>query len=324
MVNVNVNVSVIIPAYNGDRYIEGAIASVLAQTYSDYELIIVDDGSTDETAQVIKSYGDRINYIYQPNQGVAQARNTGLAAAQGKYIAFLDQDDFFYPEKLASQMQLMEQKPNLGMIGSGWEIVNSQGAAIDIVRPWDENRELNIKDIIIWKPVFLGAMLFSHAWLKQTHGFDPRLEQTPDVDLVLRLAAIACPAYWLKDITVGYRQHERNASGNTLLQAEELNSMLERFFSDRNLQPQVKALEPSSRYQSLVWSSWRLYSTGNITAMADYLAKSCNFSNKPPTQTVMHWIKSFKSLSEQYGETIDIAGLCQSPEWQNLIKNYVF
>ena len=319
-----IKVSVIIPAYNCDRYIEDAIASVWAQTYTDYELIIVDDGSTDNTAQVIKGYGDRINYIYQTNQGVAQARNRGLGAAKGKYIAFLDQDDFFYPEKLASQVKLMEQKPHLGMIGSGWDIVNSQGKAIDTVRPWENSRQLDIQDIIVWKPVFLGAMLFSHAWLKQTHGFDPRLEQTPDVDLVLRLAAIGCPAYWLKDATVGYRQHESNASGNTLLQAQELNSMLERFFSNSTLKPQVKALENSSRYQSLVWSAWRLYSTGNITAMTDYLAKSCNFSNKPPTQTVMHWIKSFKSLSEQYGETVDIATLCQSQQWQNLIENYVF
>lgn len=318
------NVSVIIPAYNCDRYIEEAITSVFAQTYTDYELIIVDDGSSDNTAQIIKGYGDRINYIYQTNQGVAQARNTGLAAAKGKYIAFLDQDDFFYPQKLASQVNLMEQKPHLGMIGSGWDIVNSQGKAIDIVRPWLESRELDIQDIIVWKPVFLGAMLFSYAWLKQTYGFDSRLEQTPDVDLVLRLAAIGCPAYWMKEATVAYRQHESNASGNTLLQAQELNSMLERFFGDSKLQPQVKALENSSRYQSLVWSAWRLYSKGNITAMSDYLAQSFNFSNRHPTQTVMHWIKSFKSLSQQYGETLDVVSLCQSQEWQTLIKNYVF
>ncbi len=321
-----INVSVIIPAYNCDRYIREAIASVFAQTYTDYELIIVDDGSTDDTAQVIKSYGDRINYIYQTNQGVAQARNTGLAVAQGKYIAFLDQDDFFYPHKLAAQVELMEQNPHLGMIFSGWDIVDSQGEAITafLDQPSETSRELNIQDILIWKPVFLGAMLFSHAWLKQTNGFDTILEQTPDVDLVLRLAAIGCPAYWLKDATVGYRQHESNASRNTLLQAQELNSMLERFFSDTNLCPQVKALENSSRYQSLVWSAWRLYSTGNLAAMTDYLAQSGNYSNQYPTQTVMHWIKSFKSLSQQYGETVDIGALCASPEWQNLIKNYVF
>ena len=319
-----INVSVIIPAYNCDRYIGKAITSVWAQTYTDYELIVVDDGSTDDTAQVIRSYGDRIHYIYQTNQGVAQARNTGLAVAQGKYIAFLDQDDFFYPHKLATQVELMEQNPHLGMICSSWDIVNSQGEAIDTVQPWDKNRELKTQDIIVWKPVFLGAMLFSHAWLNKTSGFDTRLEQTPDVDLVLRLAAIGCPAYWLKDATVGYRQHDSNASGNTLLQAQELNSMLERFFSDVNLRPQVKALENLSRYQSLVWSAWRLYSTGNVTAMTDYLAQSCNYSNQYPTQTVMHWIKSFKSLSGQYGKTLDMATLCESQEWQNLISNYVF
>ena len=317
-------VSVIIPAYNCDRYIGEAIASVFAQTYTDYELIIVDDGSTDNTAQVIKSYGDRINYIYQTNQGVAQARNRGLAVAQGKYIAFLDQDDFFYPHKLASQVELMEQKPHLGMINSGWNIVNSQGEAIDTVQPWENSAELNIKDIIVWKPVFLGAMLFSHAWLKRTSGFDTQLEQTPDVDLVLRLAAIGCPAYWLKDATVGYRQHDSNASHNTLLQTQELNYILERFFNDTNLPPQVKALEHPSRYQSLVWSAWRLYSSGNFTAMTDYLAESCNYTNQHPTQTVMNWIKSFKNLSREQGKVLNIAALCASPEWQNLISNYVF
>ena len=318
------NVSVIIPAYNCDRYIDQAIASVLEQTYTDYELIIVDDGSTDDTAQVIKSYGDRINYIYQDNQGVAQARNRGLAAAQGQYIAFLDQDDFFYSHKLASQVALMEQNPARGMIGSSWDIVNAQGKRLNKVQIWQENRELNIRDIIIWKPVFLGAMLFSHAWLKKTTGFDPQLEQTPDVDLVLRLAAIGCPGYWLNDATVAYRQHESNASSNTLLQAQELNHILENFFSEPSLQPQVKKLEHSSLYQSLVWSAWRLYSTGNFGAMTDYLAKSCNYSEQPPTMTVMHWIKSFKSLSQQYGKTLDTATLCQSQEWQNLISNYVF
>ena len=82
------NVSVIIPAYNGELYLGNAIASVFGQTYTDYELIVVDDGSTDDTAQVIKSYGDRVNYIYQNNQGVAQARNTGLAVGAGQIYCF--------------------------------------------------------------------------------------------------------------------------------------------------------------------------------------------------------------------------------------------
>ena len=126
------HVSVIIPAYNCDRYISKAIASVFEQTYTDYELIVVDDGSTDDTAQLIRSYGDRLNYIYQTNQGVAQARNSGLAAAQGQYIAFLDQDDLFLPYKLASQVTLLEQNLSLGMANSGWQIVNERGEEINL------------------------------------------------------------------------------------------------------------------------------------------------------------------------------------------------
>jgi len=100
-------VSVIIPTYNSVKCIRRAIDSVLAQTYSDYEIIVVDDGSTDNTAQVVKSYGGKVRYIYQENAGVSVARNTGIAAAKGQWIAFLDADDEWLPEKLKKQMELL-------------------------------------------------------------------------------------------------------------------------------------------------------------------------------------------------------------------------
>ena len=151
------NVSVIIPTYNCDRYIDQAIASVLEQTYTDYELIIVDDGSTDDTAQVIKSYGDRINYIYQANQGVAQARNRGLAAAQGQYIAFLDQDDVFLPNKLGEQVSCFELHSDAGIIHSGWQRVNCGGEILGKVEPWHQAPTLDMEQWLWWKPVLLSA-----------------------------------------------------------------------------------------------------------------------------------------------------------------------
>ncbi len=93
-------ISVIIPTYNGARYIRQAIDSVLAQSYSDYEIIVVDDGSTDNTAEILWPYGDRITYLYQSNQKLPTARNNGITASKGKYLAFLDSDDLFLPDKL--------------------------------------------------------------------------------------------------------------------------------------------------------------------------------------------------------------------------------
>lgn len=97
-------VSVIIPTYNRAKYVTHAIDSVLAQTYSDYEIIIVDDGSTDNTREVLETYMDKIRYLYQDNAGVSAARNTGIKTAKGKWIAFLDSDDEWLPEKLSRQM----------------------------------------------------------------------------------------------------------------------------------------------------------------------------------------------------------------------------
>lgn len=315
-------VSVIIPAYNGDRYIGEAIESVLSQTYDDYEIIVVDDGSTDNTHQVIQQYSDhRLRYYAQANQGVAASRNFGLSVATGEYIAFLDQDDVFLPYKLSNQVAALEQNSSLGMVNSGWQIVTQQGIEA-AVQPWEKIPQLNLQDIIIWKPVFLGAMLFRHTWLQHSEGFDTTLEQTPDVDLVLRLASSGCTATWVKEITVKYRQHENNASKNTLLQAQELNQILTRFFAQDNLPSEIKILAAESRYQSLVWSAWRLYTTGYLTAMADYLAQSHAY-RQYPTVNILDWIEAFKNYSGEYGEEFDVVSLTASSEWQSLIRKYL-
>ena len=319
-----VKVSVIIPAYNGEHYIEEAIASVLAQTYTDNEIIVVDDCSTDRTPQIVKQYGERIEYFSQTNKGVAASRNLGLTKAKGEYIAFLDQDDVFLPYKLASQVALLEQNSSLGIVNSGWQIVDRHGKFQSAVEPWQQIPNLTTANLIIWKPVFLGAMLFRRSWLEQIEKFDPSLEQTPDVDLVIRLAAIGCTADWVQKTTVKYRQHEANASKNTLLQARELDQILERFFGRASTSPEIKKLEADSRYQSLVWSAWRLQQTGRLSEMSDYLYKSRNYSDKYPTEMVLDWIESFKNYSAEYGTEIDIVELTASPSWRSLIQKYLF
>ena len=112
-------VSVIIPAYNSANYIEEALESVFEQTFQDFEIIVIDDGSTDETGEVLKKYGDRIRLLFQDNGGCASARNKGIRIARGKYIAFLDADDLWMPTKLEKQVAMFEKNENLGMMTTG-------------------------------------------------------------------------------------------------------------------------------------------------------------------------------------------------------------
>jgi glycosyltransferase involved in cell wall biosynthesis len=108
-------VSVIIPVYNGERHLDDAINSVLSQNYKPIEIIVVDDGSTDNSADIARTYSE-VQYIYQTNQGPCTARNTGVAAAQGQFIAFLDADDIWLPNKLSIQVGYLSNHPEIGFV----------------------------------------------------------------------------------------------------------------------------------------------------------------------------------------------------------------
>lgn len=113
-------VSVVMPAYNTARFIKDAIDSVLEQDYPALELIVIDDGSTDGTVELLHHYGDRIRLITQSNKGAGAARNQGLQAARGEFIAFLDSDDVWLPGKIAAQVSHLQQHPDIGLVFSRW------------------------------------------------------------------------------------------------------------------------------------------------------------------------------------------------------------
>ena len=118
-------VSVIIPTYNREKYIAETINSVLDQTFSDYEIIVVDDGSADNTERLIREqFADEVIYLSKPNGGPASARNMGMRVAKGEYIAFLDSDDLWLPEKLAIQTRFMDAHPEIGLTYS-WALTKT-------------------------------------------------------------------------------------------------------------------------------------------------------------------------------------------------------
>jgi glycosyltransferase involved in cell wall biosynthesis len=315
-------VSVIIPAYNGDRFICQTIDSVLAQTYVNYEIIVVDDGSADQTQQVLQPYQTQIKYQYQSNQGVAIARNRGIELAQGELIAFLDQDDCLLPNKLALQVEKLEQAvAEIGMVHSGWQRIDAEGAPLGKVEPWHFAPQLDLYEWVWWKPVLLSAMMFRRSWLEQVGGLDSSFRQACDIDLALRLTLAGCQTLWLRQITVCYREHDRNDSRNTLIQAQENDRVLDKFFALPDIPAEIRQHERRCRYHTQVWSAGRLYSSDRLPEMAQYLQKSLDYTPYLLTETLLDWVTSFTTYFAEQGMYFDAYALTQSQEWQTLIAS---
>jgi glycosyltransferase involved in cell wall biosynthesis len=312
-------VSIIIPTYNCDRYIVRAVESVLEQEDCSYEIIIIDDGSTDRTQQVLEPYVDRLRYILQNNQGVAAARNRGIDLAKGNLIAFLDADDYFLPGKLVAQATIFAQRPDLGIVHSGWQRVNDLGQKILDVCPWDNIPELDLVNWLRWKPVLPSAMMFRREWLQYVGGFDLRFPPAEDTDLVLRLALEGCKSVWLRQITVCYRQHDRSAMHKGLPQARSLSAVMDNFFVKPDLPEKVRLMEHSVRYGTLVWIAWYLHYTGHPKEMTDYLKRAWNYRPGSIAETVISWAENFAEFSHNWGVKFDVNALTRSQEWQNLV-----
>lgn len=120
-------VSVIIPLHNGERFIRSAVASVLEQTYSNVELIVIDDGSTDRSRERLSDLSESLTYLYQENSGVALARNHGFLHSKGEFIAFLDQDDRWYPHKLETQVAILNRQTDIGIVYSDLDAIDENG-----------------------------------------------------------------------------------------------------------------------------------------------------------------------------------------------------
>jgi glycosyltransferase involved in cell wall biosynthesis/SAM-dependent methyltransferase len=313
-------ISVIIPVYNGSKYIQQAIDSVLNQTYTNYEIIVIDDGSTDGTREKLQPYRSKIRYLYQENQGSAAARNLGIELAKGELIAFLDSDDYWYtPEKLEKQVAYFNENPSLGCINTGWRIVDGAGQHIKTVQPWHKAPKLDLETWLRKKCVRTSAMVFRKEWLEKVGGFDEELRQSHDVDLMLRLSLMGCETVWLKEETVCYRQHEENTTKNSLKQAKYVQAVLDKFFSRDDLPRSISQMESQIRYHTLVWIAWYQYRAGNLDEMAKFLQKSLNYTPYLRVENIAHWLNSFQRFSKERGEEFDIYFVTDASQWQKLV-----
>lgn len=182
-------VSIIIPTFNRAHYIGDAIKSILAQTYSSWELLVVDNGSTDNTEAVVKGYAERdprVRYLREDRKGVSRARNTALAEARGSFIAFLDDDDLFLPEKLKVQTEFLKARPEIDFVYGQIEIINAKGELL-----WVDPRKpvLTFSDLFEESGIRIQSVMCRKSCFDSLGGFDETLTMGEDYDLWLRIAA---------------------------------------------------------------------------------------------------------------------------------------
>ena len=171
-------VSVVVPVYNGERFLRETLESIFAQDYHPYEVIVVDDGSVDASAEVAQSF-EGVRYFYQENQGPAVARNTGIAAARGEFIAFLDADDLWPPEKLRLQVAALQKRPKLGYVLTKMRSVLEEGMAPP---HWLEEGGIH-EDVNGMLP---SSLLVRKSVFSQVGLFDPAYRLGDDIDWFIR------------------------------------------------------------------------------------------------------------------------------------------
>jgi glycosyltransferase involved in cell wall biosynthesis len=189
---VNPLVSVVIPVFNGERFLREAVQSVLDQQYAPLEIMIVDDGSTDGTATVARSLPATVRYLHQPNQGPAAARNRGIEQVQGGLIAFADADDLWPPAKLELQLPYLISDPGVEIVMGRVQLLSETGLT-------ESAFSVNLGCAVIRKSVFDRVGLF-----------DETMRYSEDVDWFMRARESGAAIMTIDAVTLFYRQHEQN------------------------------------------------------------------------------------------------------------------
>ena len=224
-------VSVIIPVYNGARYLGAALESVFAQTYREFEVIVVDDGSTDESGVIAQGFPD-VRYLQQTNQGVAAARNHGLEAARGDFVAFLDQDDLWTPDKLKLQVEYLLSHPDVGYTLTQQKYFLDPGGTL----PAWFRKELFDSVHTGW---VLGTLVVRRTIFEQVGNFATGYSAANDSDWFFRAKAAGIPMAVMPELLLLKRIHDANDSARAKEILSELLKVVKTSLNrQRSIQPE--------------------------------------------------------------------------------------
>jgi glycosyltransferase involved in cell wall biosynthesis len=256
------NVSVIMPVFNGAPYIRQALDSVLGQSFAALEVIVVDDGSTDDTRCLLADFGDRITVLAQARKGPSAARNRGLEAARGEYVAFMDADDEWAPSFLSTTVRaLAAQPPSVVGVCTGWLYVRHDG------RPLVHTRQassgvLSVRDLLTGGQFPIHAALTRREAVLRVGGFDEHIRAMEDWDLWLRLLADGDCFSTIPQHLASYRLHGPSNSGDPDRMRQGRMLAVDKLFGRLDLPPELRSLEQVARSAAHVESSAALYGAG--------------------------------------------------------------
>lgn len=208
--DTGVAVSVLMPVYNGGKYLAAAIESVLSQTFGKFEFIVIDDGSTDESWDILNSFADvRLRLMKNgENLGLTKTLNTGLSLAQGEYVARMDQDDICLPERLAQQVAFLESHQEIGVLGTGVRIINGSGATIDSLQ-FPTQHAVLMWCLCFTCPILHPTVMMRRHLVQRVGGYSSNYAE--DYDLWRRLSRVTRLAN-LEDVLLHLRKHDVNMS----------------------------------------------------------------------------------------------------------------
>jgi glycosyltransferase involved in cell wall biosynthesis len=229
---MNPKVSVIIPNYNYSQYIGEAVESVLSQTYANVEIIVVDDGSKDNSLEILETFGNKIKVIAQQNAGVSAARNNGVANSDGEFIAFLDADDVWLPEKLEKQIERFSTDNSLGLVHVAVQDIDAKGNNLDIHLD-GLSGNVSHEILLLERSVVLGGgsgIMIPRKVFDEVGGFDSRLSTSADWDIFYQISS-RYKVGFINEILLKYRIHGSNMHGNIPRMESEMLLGFEKAFS---------------------------------------------------------------------------------------------
>lgn len=266
-------VSVVIPSYNCARFVPAAIRSALAQTYRNIEIIVVDDGSTDDTRAAVEAFGKSVRYIHQANQGLPGARNTAIKVANGELLAFLDADDEWLPEKLQVQVPLLSADPRVALVHSDLTFLDVEtGKQYQQYQPRERFKGQCYGTLFFGNNVTPSTVVARAAAVKDVGLFDASLVTgCEDFDLWLRLARHHSFAYCPQPLTI-YRLHGSNMTRNHLRMGQAVLAVtLKALAADPTLRTMVGARRADRHVADLLGSiGYLLRQAGNRSAARDH------------------------------------------------------
>lgn len=267
LANENPLVSVIIPVYNGEKYIEECLRSVYQQSYHRIEIILIDDGSTDNSLNLINQFPGEKKVISQQNTDVSQARNVGIQNADGQFIAFLDQDDVWENAKLEKQVHAFRENPDTDLVFTDSFKFNDKG---DRRHPRDKHEiasrlnDQNLFSTLVRKNILMpSAVMIKKESIEKAGLFDSSFKTCGDYEMWLRMAAMGMKFKYLPEPLALYRQHAENTYKKSEIMHEDRLKALDSIFGIGRLTPEQQRLKPFAYASAYAESAHAFFANKN-------------------------------------------------------------